>query len=234
MWVKNHLLANAEKLLGLSKEATAWHHGVLSPRSFAHLMDLLNYPENDDDSSEDESTVSDDDESEIDSDDDTESVSEDFDWDSDSDDEEMKAEAYKAKDIALAYAVKHWLHHASKATVEIAEDLSLKEEFWKPKSLIRRRWLIEYARLNPAAFEEIDLDRDLSALHVAGSIGFSQLVVALIKHGYQDEISLRDANDDTPVCDALAFPVIMSHDADFKTVTFGSLFWTSEYCRRVA
>jgi hypothetical protein len=86
--------------------------------------------------------------------------------------------------------------------VEIAEDLSLEEEFWKPKSLIRRRWLIEYARLNPSTFEEIDLDRDLSALHVAASVGFSQLVVALIKHGHQDELNLRDTNDDTPVCDS--------------------------------
>ena len=246
--VKNYLLANAEKLLGLSKEATAWHHGVLSLRSFSHLMDLLNYPEpepepepeptkgkegddeDDADESENGSAASDDDGSEHDEDDEVEGFSEDdSEWDSESDEAVMDAEAEKVKDVALAYAVKHWLHHASKATVEIAEDLSLEEVFWKPKSLIRRRWLIEYARLNPAAFEDIDLDRDLSALHVAASVGFSQLVVALIKHGHQEEISLRDKNDDTPVCDRFTFTK-MCRNADITTVTFSSLFWTSEYC----
>ena len=221
MVVKSHLLANAERLLGLSKDATAWHHGVLSLRSFSHVMELLNYPEpepepepepaegkegededNVDDSSEHSSEASDDDGAEDDSDDDMEDFTEDdSDWDSDSDDEVMDAESEKVKGTALAYTVKHWLHHASKATLEIAEDLSLEEEFWKPKSLIRRRWLIEYARLNQSTFKEIDLDRDLSALHVAASVGFRQLVVALIKHGHQDELTLRDANDDTPVCD---------------------------------
>lgn len=216
--VKSHLLANAEKLLGLSKEATAWQHGVLSLRSFSHLMERLNYPEPEpepepepaegkegdddddaDDASEDASEASDDDDGD-DSDDDVEDLSEDdSEWDSDSEDEEMDPEKEKVRDVALAYMVKHWLHHASKATAEIAEDLSLEEEFWKPKSLIRRRWLIEYARLNPSAFEDIDLDRNLSALHVAASVGFSQLVVALIKHGHQDELSLRDTNDDTPL-----------------------------------
>jgi len=211
--VKNHLLANAEKLLGLSEEATAWHHGVLSLRSFSHVMELLNYPEpakgiedededTVDDFSEDLFEVLGDDGAEDHWDDDMDDITEDdFDWDFDSDDEKIDAESEKVKDTALAYTVKHWLHHASKATLEIAEDLSLEEEFWKPKSLIRRRWLIEYARLNPSTFKEIDFDRDLSALHVAASVGFSQLVVALIKHGHQDELSLRDKNDDTPVCD---------------------------------
>ncbi len=221
MVVKSHLLTNAEKLLGLSKEATAWHHGVLSLRSFSHVMELLNYPEpepepepepaegkedeeedNLDDSSEHLSKASDDDGAEDDWDDELEDFTEDdSDWEFESDDGEMDAESEKVKDTALAYTVKHWLHHASKATVEIAEDLSLEEEFWKPKSPIRRRWLIEYARLNKSIFEDLDLDRDLSALHVAASVGFSQLVVALIKHGHQDELSLRDKNDDTPVCD---------------------------------
>jgi hypothetical protein len=127
--------------------------------------------------------------------------------------------------------VKHWLHHASKATEEIAEELSAEEEFWKPGSLIRRRWLIEYARLNPPAFEDLDLDRNLSALHVAASVGFSQLVVALIKHGHDSELSLRDANDDTPVCNS-RIPV--EAEADSHAVAFGCSFWTSQHCRGTA
>lgn len=223
--VKSHLLSNAEKLLGLSKDATAWHHGVLSLRSFSHLMEVLNYSEpepepepeavegkeGDDEDDEDDaesetgSEVSDDDEAGNDSDSDVDMSEENSDWDSDSDDEEIDPESERVKDVALAYTVKHWLHHASKATLEIAEDLSSEEDFWKPKSLIRRRWLIEYARLNSSAFEDIDLDRDLSALHVAASIGFSQLVVALMNNGHKEELNLRDSNDDTPVCDAQSF-----------------------------
>jgi hypothetical protein len=211
--VKSHLLANAEKLLGLSEEATAWQHGVLSLRSFSHVMELLNYPEpaegkedeeedNVDDPSEHSSEALGEDGAKDYSDVNMEDITrDDSHWGSYSDNEKMDAEPEKVKDTALAYTVKHWLHHASKATVEIAEDLSLEKEFWEPKSLIRRRWLIEYARLNPSTFGEIDFDRDQSALHVAASVGFSQLVVDLIKHGHQDELRLRDKNDDTPVCD---------------------------------
>lgn len=48
---------------------------------------------------------------------------------------------------AVPYTVKYWLRHASKATREIAEDLSLEKEFWNPDSRIRRRWLVEYCRM---------------------------------------------------------------------------------------
>jgi hypothetical protein len=94
--------------------------------------------------------------------------------------------------------VKHWLHHASKATAEIAEDLSLEEDFWKKGSLIRWRWLMEYERLTEK-FENFDLDQDFPALHIASSVGFTQLVLKLIANGHRDELTLRDKLDNTPV-----------------------------------
>lgn len=55
----------------------------------------------------------------------------------------------------MPYTVKYWLRHASKATREIAEDLSLEKEFWDPDSRIRRRWLVEYCRMTNT-FEGFD------------------------------------------------------------------------------
>ncbi len=39
----------------------------------------------------------------------------------------------------------------------------------------------------------------LTALHVAASIGFRQLVVSLISNGYQDEVRARDSLGNSPV-----------------------------------
>lgn len=209
--VKTHLLDNAPKLLGLSKEATEWQHGVLSLRSFSYLMEKLSYPEpekelepeelearDDDDENVSEDEVEEDDEDE---DEEQEDYDEDgSDW-SEEEEEEMDEEAKRVKDVALGYMVKHWLHHASKATTEIAEDLSLEEEFWSQNSPIpiRRRWLVEYERLT-RAFDDFDLDKDMTALHIAASVGFTQLVVALFKNGHQGELNLRDKMFNTPVC----------------------------------
>ena len=92
---------------------------------------------------------------------------------------------------ALDYAVKHWLHHASKATREVAEDLSLEEDFWKPDSILRKNWLEEFERLT-STFEGFDL-KGLSGLHVAASVGYSALVACLLKTKTgQEELNKRD------------------------------------------
>jgi hypothetical protein len=98
---------------------------------------------------------------------------------------------------ALAYPIKHWLHHASKATAEIAEDLSFEKEFWDRTSIIRRRWLTEYVRLT-GSFKYFQRS-ELSGLHIAAAVGFRQLVAALMKNGYEDEKSLRNSEGFTPV-----------------------------------
>ena len=93
--------------------------------------------------------------------------------------------------------VRHWLHHASKATAEMAENLSREEDFWKPKSYIRDRWLAQYNSLTKD-FENFGY-RTLPALHVAASAGFRQLVSALVKNGYDKELDVYDSMENTPV-----------------------------------
>ncbi|KAK6342278.1 hypothetical protein TWF730_001754 [Orbilia blumenaviensis] len=95
------------------------------------------------------------------------------------------------------YAIKHWLHHASKATTDIAETLSQEEDFWKEGSAVRKRWLAAYNDLTNA-FNGVTLE-GLTGLHVAASVGFSQLVVALLKHGHSEEIGVRDKFLNTPL-----------------------------------
>jgi hypothetical protein len=112
--IKTHLLDNASKLLGLSKEATEWHHGVLSLRSFSHLMEKLDYPEPEKEPDHEEAKDDNDDEAEAeneDTPDDEESDMEDYsdsesEW-SEDDVEELDEEAEAVKDVALAYMVKH-------------------------------------------------------------------------------------------------------------------------------
>ncbi|RYP49043.1 hypothetical protein DL769_011135 [Monosporascus sp. CRB-8-3] len=149
--------------------------------------------DNEDDNEDDEDDGDDDEDDEDDDDEsDTDSA---LSWESD--DEYADPEAKSLENLALPYAVKHWLSHASKATTEIAEALSSEEDFWMKDSIIRRRWLTEHTRLD-GAFKYFDR-WDLTGLHVAGAIGFRQLIVALMKNGHEDEINLRDALDNTPL-----------------------------------
>ncbi|KAI0459832.1 hypothetical protein F5B21DRAFT_454360 [Xylaria acuta] len=107
--------------------------------------------------------------------------------------------------IALPYMIKHWLRHASKATLEIAEDLSFEVDFWKADSFIRRKWLEEYCHLVPT-FDDFD-ETTLTGLHVAASLGFRQLVAALIRNSdpEKSEIKVRDSMVNTPLHFAASF-----------------------------
>ncbi|KAF4463661.1 Ankyrin repeat domain-containing 17 [Fusarium albosuccineum] len=130
--------------------------------------------------------------------------------DSDSDDgsdveDESDPEAEVLKGRALAYAVKHWLNHASQATSELAESLSLEQDFWKKESIIRRRWLTELNRLTNSFAYDYDERCELPGLHVAAAFGFRQLVAALIKNGHENEKNMRDSVQNTPLHLAAAF-----------------------------
>lgn len=117
----------------------------------------------------------------------------------------LDPEEEAVKDAAMAYMVKYWLRHAGSATKEIAEDLTATgdSDFWTKDSLIRRRWLIEFARLDGR------LDgwpvRSMSALHIAAAVGFPDLVDALIKDGHLSEMNDIDDWDNTPVSSVGAF-----------------------------
>lgn len=228
--VKPHLLRHANQLMGVSDEEIKWLHGELALRSFSHLMERFDVPEpadkpadaskeaaegeaeaqseqNDDEDQEDsDAEAEDDDDDEDDEDDDDE----DSDEDSDTDIAEPEI-------TALPYMVKHWLHHASKSTAEMAENLSREEEFWKADSHIRSRWLTQYQYLTHA-YDELD-HTSLSALHVAASIGFRQLVSALMRNGYEKQLDLCDSMENTPVSIPIArHPHSPTHDCNTQVL----------------
>ncbi|KAK3687468.1 ankyrin repeat-containing domain protein [Podospora appendiculata] len=90
--------------------------------------------------------------------------------------------------VALPYATKYWLAHASDAMIDIVELLSQEEIFWEPKSKIRRRWLKEYNVITKSLDSFLTALDTWTALHAASSLGFAHLVVALIQKGHKDEI----------------------------------------------
>ncbi|KAI2623140.1 hypothetical protein GGR54DRAFT_37967 [Hypoxylon sp. NC1633] len=214
--VKTHLLENAKQLLGMSDEEKKWQHGVLALRSFSHVNESFDFPETEQ-PVEEENPEGEEEASEEDQDDDAEENEDggeeeeedgdDGEYDSDDDDDESEEsegngaendpEAEILRDRAMPYTVKYWLRHASKATREIAEDLSLEQEFWKQDSLIRRRWLVEYCRMTNT-FDNFDY-KTLTGLHIASSVGFRELVAALIRNGYEDQIKIRDSLINSPL-----------------------------------
>ncbi|KAJ4378598.1 hypothetical protein N0V85_008961 [Neurospora sp. IMI 360204] len=112
-------------------------------------------------------------------------------------DEDCDPEADEIRDRTLKYPVKRWLHPGSKSTPEFADDLSQNQEFWTTDSLIRRRWLTEYIRITG----KLDgwASKTLTALHVASSLGFSRLVVALLNNGHDHEMYMFDSLRNTSV-----------------------------------
>ncbi|KAF7517988.1 hypothetical protein G7054_g13615 [Neopestalotiopsis clavispora] len=222
--VKQHLIENCEALLGLSAQETSRQHGLLSLRSLAYLKDRFHFPETELPSSEDPNE--DDEGSEADTatnvdsdngdDSDAESTSDtgsdndsdeegyDNEWDDDKSEPDLDPEAQILEDLAvLPYMVKNWLEHGSKATIGFADDLSLDEEFWEAGSLLRRRWMVEYNR-HTNEFDYIDI-RGMNALHVVASLGFRQLLAALMENGHKEELDGRDERHNTPLCLASYF-----------------------------
>lgn len=197
--VKDHL-KDSTILLGLNEDKVKLHHGVLAYRALTHIMEHLSYPQDGNgggfDSDEDADTDTDED-----SDAGSDDISDDSDDDSDDIEQSMDTEAQMAEGKALAYMVKYWLDHASEATAEIADDLSL-EPIWGPDSPVRRRWVIEYHRLTQY-WDGFDLDRKMTPLHIAASVGFVPLVAALLRNGHKDELNLRDDSQNTPVSSVL-------------------------------
>ncbi|KAM0326406.1 hypothetical protein ACHAPQ_007768 [Fusarium lateritium] len=117
--------------------------------------------------------------------------------------EDEDPEAAYLKNIAEAYAVKHWLSHASQATADIAEALSLEDKFWEGGSVLRRRWLTEHNRLTDS-FKYYGRS-ELTGLHIAAAIGFRQLVSALMDNGYDGDKFVFDSDWSTPLHYAAAF-----------------------------
>lgn len=242
--VRKHLVDNAKELLGLSAQEIARQHGLLALRSLSYLKNAFDFPETDpsppvpegSDAAGDTSDVGaaysdngsdgDDDASDAETDSeaggesldgDGSSYSED-DWDEESE-PDPDPEAQILEDLkVLPYMIKNWLQHGSKATVGFADDLSLDNEFWKPGSLSRRRWLVEYSR-NTKEFEYEDI-RGMNALHIVAAIGFRQLLIALIENGHEDELDGRDGLNSTPVSPISFVTICLYHESQANMIRF--------------
>ncbi|KAF4928951.1 Ankyrin-3 [Colletotrichum viniferum] len=217
--VREHLLEKetSKKTLGMSGDESKWQHGIIALRCLAHIKQAFDFPpvekpaeatDTEEDGGSQAASSENGEESDADEDDGNGSESEEeesddeSDWDEDSmhnyhqmeDDEVEEAQSLDGK--YLAYPVKHWLHHASKSTIEIAEDLS-EDDFWEKESLIRYRWLLVYMHTTKAlvSFQA----KHLTALHIAAAVGYRQLVSALIQNGHEDEINKRDELTNTPL-----------------------------------
>ncbi|KAK7965799.1 uncharacterized protein PG986_000076 [Apiospora aurea] len=220
--VKSHLLENAEELLGMSAHDIKVQHGILALRCLDHVkqafdvdIDLENESDGEDDDAEEEeeeaaedgdggsgdNAEEDSDSDESDGDDESYDVGAEWDDGAESSNGDNDPEVYKIWGLAMAYTVKHWLRHASKATIDIAEDLSVEQGFWEPDSRIRRRWLLEFHRLTNILendFHASDV-KNWTALHIVSAVGFRDLVTALINNGHEGEIAQRDELDNTPL-----------------------------------
>ncbi|KAI1435994.1 hypothetical protein GGR50DRAFT_702209 [Xylaria sp. CBS 124048] len=199
--VQEHLYENAKDLLSISDEDTKWQHGVLALRAFSHLKERYEQPENADENAEKTTRTEDDDHDteanekgcEI---DDKDSESGAYEMDEDSFGEEDEDDRHECLALPLPYMVKHWLKHASKATTEIADELSADTDFWKLHSHHRQRWLVDYCKLMPGVFRDFD-PSTFSGLHVATSLGSRQLITALAR-GSEHEDFESEACDSVP------------------------------------
>ncbi|KAK8067324.1 hypothetical protein PG997_014071 [Apiospora hydei] len=217
--VKSHLLESAEELLGMSAHDIKVQHGILALRCLDHVkqafdvdIDLENESDGEDDDEEEEeaedgdggsgeNAEEDSDSDESDGDGESYDVGAEWDDGAESSNGDNDPEVYKVWGLAMAYTVKHWLRHASKATIDIAEDLSAEQGFWEPDSRIRRRWLLEFHRLTNILENDFDASdvKNWTALHIVSAVGFRDLVTALINNGHEGEIAQRDELDNTPL-----------------------------------
>lgn len=217
--VKKHLVDHSKELLDIGDEWTKWQHGKMSLRCFSHIVDTLGkgiqklgseIPEASTKASGGQSSNI------------TEprrrsEIQLDEDGPSGQDTTALEAEGggpappvtpSDTKGIgprlALDYATRYWLRHASEATLDVAEIISREKRFWEPVSAQRQRWLQEYQALTNSllGFQF----QSWKALHVAASVGFPHLVTALINEGHGEEVNEYDSLYNKPV--SLPFSVI--------------------------
>lgn len=244
--VKKHLLSHSQQLLNIGDDWIKWQHGKSALNCFSHIIDALKAvptetnpttPEKQDvqdkDTAETHSPTSgieiDSPISEVDlvissGGQETVAAGTEAGLENDnvdaSDDESsgplVSSNQSKRPLVALPYATRYWMKHASDAPLDIAQVISQDGEFWKPKSMIRLQWLLEYEDLTKSLDGFNPEFENWTALHVAASIGFTQLVEALLEK-YKEEIHQHDKLDNTPVS-----PII---HADQHHLTISSDYW---------
>ena len=131
--------------------------------------------------------------------DETEYSSDDDDYEEEEDVEEHNPEAMAVRDQVLPYIVKYWIRHAALGSKDVAYDLVVSDDndFWVKDSKLRRRWLLEFTRLD-GRLADMPFHSH-SGLHVAASVGFPRLVSALIENGHEADIHEVDEWQNTPV-----------------------------------
>ncbi|KAF3764164.1 hypothetical protein M406DRAFT_277649, partial [Cryphonectria parasitica EP155] len=170
--VKKHLLEHSRQLLDIGDEWIKWQHGKMSLRCFSHIMDAIGKNEF--------KTI------------------QDADATLEGDESAAPADVKECgPHIALDYATRYWLHHASDASLDIAEIISRNKLFWAAESAVRLRWIQEYEDLTKS-LSSFDFST-WKALHVAAAIGFPHLVTALLKEGYEKGVHEYDSLFNKPL-----------------------------------
>lgn len=217
--VKKHLLDHSRVLLDIGDEWTKWQHGKMSLRCFSHIMYTLGEGVQKLRSETLEADAKSEPEQgsnlidpprlpEIHLDEDlpsggSKTLQE--------EEEGITAQPVTPSDakpvgprLALDYATRYWLRHASEATLDVSKIISREKLFWGPGSAQRQRWLEEYQDLTNllTGFEF----ETWKALHVAASVGFPHLMTALLNEGYREEVHEDDTLFNKPV--SLPFRVV--------------------------
>lgn len=213
--VKKHLLERAKELLHVDDGWVKWQHGKMSLRCLSHIMDALGQvkprvqvteqgqvknaeAQNKPDlppqkANGEESMVT-----------------------SHSNSADQKSTDGSKKTLcgprlSLAYATRYWLQHASDSTIDVAEIISREYLFWAPDSAQRQRWAEEYHDLTKAFENGETAFPTWKAMHIAAAVGFSNLVSALLKQGYRQEIFEYDVLSNRPVSGAVVTAMILLH-----------------------
>ncbi|KAK0630722.1 ankyrin repeat-containing domain protein [Bombardia bombarda] len=214
--LKEHLLANSGKLLGIRKEDEKRRlHGVIAWRSFNYLTEIFSKPsksQSKDAPGDAEKRPETTENPRLDSegvvvlpssnavDQNGEATVEGDMTKSDDDSEDPANDNLSDLDVKniLHYPIKHWLDHASKATPEFADKISVEDDFWEVESEVRRNWLRVYTHLGGDNLKLVDTKLS-TGLHTAASLGYAALVAALMEHGHGDEKHVFDEWENTPL-----------------------------------
>jgi hypothetical protein len=221
--VKRHLHGNSEKLLGLQEDDIKLQHGILAMRCFSHVFDCHSSLEEESKETNSESVPmptkgvvqhpqSENEGTSATAEGQTNNNSDNMvSAESDETDDEAILDVEEQLSLAsLPYATIYWLEHASQATLDVAQRLCFEgEAFWEPKSPIMMKWLQEYEALtNLYELQDVSI-YNLTALHVAATVGFPHLVESLFQTGHEAEIHEYDSLVNQPVSISMCADIII-------------------------
>lgn len=103
----------------------------------------------------------------------------------------------KGEIACLEYPILFWMDHAKAASDDIADQIDLDAEFFKPDSMERRTWFSAYWSKTHADHES--KPEAFTPMHLAAYAGLSWLLVKLLGSENRTDIQARDSLGNTPL-----------------------------------